>query len=67
MAEQVIELPIRNPQLFSAEINREVLANGKLRYLLSSAIQALPYVSESECRENLKRALCDILLWDRAA
>jgi hypothetical protein len=67
MAEHAIELPIRNPQLFSPEINREVLAHGKLRFLLSSAIQALPYVAQSECRENLKRALCDILLWDRSA
>jgi hypothetical protein len=67
MAEPVIELPVRNPQLFSPEINREVLAHGKLCFLLSSAIQALPYVAQPECRENLKRALCDILLWDRAS
>ena len=67
MADHVIELPIRNPQLFSPEINREVLAQGKLHLLLSSAIRALPYVAQSECRENLKRALCDVLLWERAS
>jgi hypothetical protein len=67
MTERVIELPIRNPQLFSPEINREVLSHGKLHFILSSAIQALPYVAQPECRENLKQALCEILLWDRAS
>jgi hypothetical protein len=67
MAEHVIELPVRNPQLFSPEINRQALAGSKLHGVLYSAIQALPHVQESECRENLKRALCDLLLWDPAA
>ena len=67
MAENVIQVPVREPQLFSPEINREVLAQGKLHFLLSSAIEALPHVAQSECRENLKRALCDLLLWDRAS
>ena len=67
MADHVLTIPVRNPQLFSAAINREVLAQGKLYALLSSAIQALPYVTDSECRENLKQALCDILLCDQAA
>jgi hypothetical protein len=67
MADHVIELPVRNPQLFSPEINRQALAGGKLYGVLYSAIHALPYVQESECRENLKRALCDLFLWDPAA
>ena len=67
MADNVIELPVRNPQLFSPEINRQAFAGGKLQCVLYSAIQALPYVQKSECRENLKRALCELLLWDPAA
>jgi hypothetical protein len=67
MADKVIKLPVRNPQLFSPEINRQALAGGKLHCVLYSAIQALPYVQESERRENLKRALCELLLWDPAA
>ncbi len=66
MADHVIELPMQNPQLFSPEINRQVLAGGRLHFVLYSAIRALPYVEESERRENLKRALCDLLLWDPA-
>ncbi len=66
MADYVIELPMQNPQLFSPEINRQVLAGGRLHFVLYSAIRALPYVEESERRENLKRALCDLLLWDPA-
>ena len=67
MADNVIELPVRNPQLFSPEINRQALAGGKLHGVLYSAIRALPYVQESGCREDLKRALCELLLWDPAA
>jgi len=66
MADHVIELPMQNPQLLSPEINRQVLAGGRLHFVLYSAIRALPYVEESERRENLKRALCDLLLWDPA-
>ena len=67
MAEHVIELPVRNPHLFSPDINRQVLANGKLYFLLHSAIKALPYVAQREHREDLKRVLCDLLLWDDPA
>lgn len=62
MADHVIELPMRNSQLFSPEINCQALAAGRLHLVLLSAIQAMPYVEESERRENLKRALCDFLL-----
>jgi hypothetical protein len=67
MADHVIELPVRDPHLFSPDINRQALAGGKLHRALYSAIQALPYVQENRCRENLKRALCELLLWDPAA
>lgn len=67
MAGRVLELPIRNPRLFSPEINREALAQGKMHDLLSAAIEALPYVADPELRENLKRALCEVLLWERAS
>jgi hypothetical protein len=57
MADHVIELPVRNPHLFSPEINRQALVAGNLYFVLHSAIQALPHVQESECRENLKRTV----------
>lgn len=67
MSDRVITIPVRNPQLFSPVINREVLIQGNLYELLSSAVRALPHVSDPECRENLKQALCDILMHDQAA
>lgn len=67
MAGRVLELPIRNPRLFSPEINREALAQGKMHALFAAAIEALPYVASADRRENLKRALCDVLLWEQAS
>jgi hypothetical protein len=67
MADHVIEIPVRNPQLFSPEINRQALAGDKLQRAIYSAILALPYVQDSKHQENLKSALCDLLLWDPAA
>ena len=59
---KVLQFPLRNPELFSGEINRQVLSTGEFNRLLYAAIQALPHVRDSGRREELKRALCDLLL-----
>jgi hypothetical protein len=53
---------MRTPELFSREINNEVLGTGKFSHVLSAAIRALPYISEVQLRDELKRALCNLLL-----
>jgi hypothetical protein len=62
----VLELPMRNPGLFSAEVNCRVLANGEFGRLLYAAIRALPYVEDARSREDLKQALCELILPDAA-
>jgi hypothetical protein len=59
---KVLEFPIRNPSLFSAEINYQVLGSSEFNRILLAAIQALPHVKDVTRREELKRALCDLLL-----
>lgn len=63
----VLRFPIRNPDLFSQEINSQVLSTGEFNSLLYAAIRALPHVNDSHCREELKRALCDLLLHENGA
>jgi hypothetical protein len=60
--QKLLEFPLRNPQLFTAEINCQMLGAGGFRRVLYAAIQALPHVEDPLCREELKRALCDLLL-----
>jgi hypothetical protein len=62
MPGNILEFPIRNRNLFSPEINCEVLSNGELNRILIAAIQALPHVNDLTRREELKRALCELLL-----
>jgi hypothetical protein len=62
MVGKILDFPIRNPRLFSPEINSEVLSNSELNRILIAAIQALPHVNDVTRREELKRALCDLLL-----
>jgi hypothetical protein len=59
--EKLLQFPLRNPDLFSGEINRQVISTGEFARLLYAAIRALPHVKDAECREQLKRALCDLL------
>jgi len=59
---KVLEFPIRNPSLFSPEINYQVLSSSEFNRILIAAIQALPHVKDGTRREELKRALCDLLL-----
>ena len=65
-AGKVLQFPIRNPGLFSPEINYQVLSNSEFTSVLSAAIRALPYVNDADCREELKRTLCDLLLRETA-
>ena len=59
---KLLQFPIRNPDLFSREINYQVLNQSECNRILYAAIRALPHVKNSQCREDLKRALCDLLL-----
>lgn len=62
MAARLLQFPMRNPELFSAEINSQVLCTTKLNQILYAAIQALPHVQDLRRREELKSALCELLL-----
>jgi hypothetical protein len=62
MSGRVLQFPMRNPDLFSAEINSQVLSTTKLNQILYAAIQALPHVQDLRKREELKIALCELLL-----
>ena len=62
MAGKILEFPMRNPTLFSPEINDQVLSGSEFNRILYAAIRALPHVNDLPRREELKRALCDLLL-----
>jgi hypothetical protein len=62
MAGKILEFPMRNPTLFSPEINDQVLSGSEFNRILYAAIRALPHVNDVPRREDLKRALCDLLL-----
>lgn len=64
---RLLQFPMRNPDLFSREINYQVLSNSEFSHVLYASIRALPYVGDSHCREELKRALSDILLRENGA
>jgi hypothetical protein len=59
---KLLQFPRRNPDLFSREINYQILSTSEFNRILYAAIRALPYVKNSECREKLRRSLCDLLL-----
>jgi hypothetical protein len=63
----VVSFPVRNPDLFSPEINCEILANSEVYRVLYATIRALPYVQDGQRREELKEALCELLLRGGAA
>ena len=67
LPENVVSFPVRNPELFSAEINCEILANSEVYRVLYATIRALPYVQDGARRQELKEALCELLLRDGAA
>src|SRR5205807_6955305 len=55
---KLLQFPLRNPDLFSREINRQVLSTSEFNRVLYAAIGALPHVKDPKHREDLKRALC---------
>ena len=59
---RLLQFPIRDAYLFTREINSQVLGSGEFNRVLFAAIRALPHVQNSARREELKQALCDLLL-----
>ena len=59
---RLLQFPVRNPYLFTREINSQILGNSEFNRVLFAAIRALPHVEDSGRREELKQALCDLLL-----
>lgn len=64
---RLLQFPIRHPYLFTREINTQVLGSSEFNRILFAAIRALPHVQDSGRREELKQALCDLLLEEDAA
>lgn len=62
MAGKLLQFPLGNPALFSREINHQVLTSSEFNQVLYAAIRALPHVRNSHLREELKQALCDLLI-----
>jgi hypothetical protein len=67
MAEKILQFPLGNPELFSPEINYQVLRNSEFQRVLYAAIRALPHVRNPRLREELKQALCDLLIMQNGA
>lgn len=64
---KLVQFPLNNPELFSPEINCEVLRSSEFNQVLYAAIRALPHVENSRLREELKHALCDLLIQQNGA
>ena len=64
---KVLQVPVRYPDLFAPQINQQVLRSSEFNQVLYAAIRALPYVNDTLCREELKRALCSLLLHEDGA
>lgn len=64
---KLLQFPMRNPDLFSQQINQQVLRNGEFCQVLFAAIRALPHVQNSRLRDELKHALCDLLIRQNGA
>ena len=67
VAGKLLQFPMCNPDLFSREINCQVLSNSEFNNVLYSAIRALPHIQNSQLRHELKNALCDLLLHQSGA
>ncbi len=67
MAGKLLQFPFSNPELFSPEINCQVLRSSEFNQVLFAAIRALPHVQNARLREELKRALCDLLIRQNGA
>jgi hypothetical protein len=64
---KLLQFPLRNPDLFSREINCQVLRNSEFNNVVYAAIRALPHIQNSQPRHELKNALCDLLLHQNGA
>lgn len=62
----VVRFPVRNPELFTPEINSQIMGSD-LYQVLYATIRALPYVQDRQRQAELKQALCELLLSDSAA
>ena len=60
-SENLIPFPLKQPDSFSHEINRQVLATSEFRRLLYAAIAALPYIEDPLRAEELKQSLCELI------
>jgi len=67
MAGKFLQFPLGNPELFSREINCQVLRSSEFNQVLFAAIRALPHVRNSRFREELKQALCNLLIRQNGA
>ncbi len=61
LSENVIPFPLLNPDSFTPEVNRQILATSEFRRLLYAAIAALPHIEDRHCGEELKQALCELI------
>jgi hypothetical protein len=66
-AQKVLRFPMRNPDLFSPEINSQLLTASEFSRILAAAIRALPHIHDSPVREELKDALCDLFRVEETA
>ena len=66
-AQNVLQFPMRNPDLFSPEINSQLLTGSEFNRVLQAAILALPHIQDSHIREELKDALCDLFRVEETA
>lgn len=60
-SQNLIPFPLRDPESFTPEINRQILESSEFRRLLFAAIEALPYVDDPHSGEELKQALCQLI------
>jgi hypothetical protein len=67
MAGKLLQFPLGNPELFSPEINDQVLRSSELNQVLYAAIRALPHIQNLPLRDELKHALCDLLSLENGA
>jgi hypothetical protein len=55
-AQNVLQFPMRNPDLFSPEINSQLLTASEFSRVLGAAILALPHIQDSRIREEEESA-----------
>jgi hypothetical protein len=66
-AQKVLRFPMRNPDLFSPEINSQLLTASEFSRILAAANRALHHIHDSYLREELNDALCDLLRVEETA